>query len=85
MATIADPRVDLRLLHGSGAPTAANIASSGADVVITAAAEHVLCLLSGGEREYSWRELEVAMATAAYFDKSALSSVLVARLSLIHI
>ena len=79
MTTIADPRVDLRLLHGSGAPTAANIASSGADVVITAAAEHVLCLLSGGEREYSWRELEVAMATAAYFDKSALSSVLVAR------
>ena len=69
----------LRLVHGTGNLTIANIANSGGDVAVQLDAAHWLRKASGGAQTASWRELEVAMAAACYFNKSALVSVLLTR------
>ena len=69
----------LRLVHGTGNLTSANIAGSGGDVAVQLDAAHWLKQASGGAQTASWRELEVTMAAACYFNKSALASVLLTR------
>ena len=61
MPPSADPRYHFRLLHGSGALTAANVNGSPAECPLTWAPGHWLTVASGGVREAPWRHLEAAV------------------------
>ena len=73
---------ELKLSHGNGRPTAANITASGPDVPLALGANHVLRSMSGGEATVTLRELEVAMFLSLYVDKERLGDQQVLSVSL---
>ena len=60
-----DPRVSFRLVHGTGALTAANVNGSTPDILISWDNAHWLHEVTGAD-EAPWRSLEAAVA-AAFF------------------
>ena len=76
----ADPVVDLRIAGpGSGHPTAANIAAATADVTFALPDQHWLVTAADGAKTVTWRQCEAAVAAAVYFDRAALSGVILTR------
>ena len=76
-AVAADPEVDLQLWEGDGSDALANINSSQPGVRLRLGANHWLREASGGDDHVMWSHLEMAVASACYFDAEALDSVLV--------
>ena len=74
-AVAADPEVALQLWEGDGSDALANVNASQPGVKLRLGATHWLREASGGADFALWSQLEMAIASACYFDADALDAV----------